>query len=371
MKPTPGKNPAKIAVCLVAMTVCLSWCLPLRLDARQKVTELPELLVESSKRHMLHVLAYVREYSTLTTYSDTVTLFREKMVDFMLAGKKKSGYRGWRVPRVIHSESYYRFTDSEGLDSVSDTSRHNFSWSDWMGLPPDTELPETLQNGMALTDTIFGKYSPLEIWNKENDLVSLEVNVLADSIGRRWAPNLKSFFKDENIEFEEFKMRINYSNVLGNSIMRRDLTDFSYRVDARGRGHSMFRFNRRDEDFFATTDGEMYIIDMEFITEKEAKKWGKGEYDPQQSEIIEPAEAPRLSEETLALIHRVRNVDKNLARLDQTPDRNLIRIERKRSWGGNALRYLKNITGISDANAKRKQNANWNKFLDSRKNGNK
>lgn len=56
-------------------------------DAKRSVTELPEVLVESPKRNMLHVMAYVREYSNLTTYSDTVILFREKMVDFMLPVK--------------------------------------------------------------------------------------------------------------------------------------------------------------------------------------------------------------------------------------------------------------------------------------------
>ena len=75
--------------------------------AKRSVTELPEVLVESRHRNMLHVLAYVREYSTLTTYRDTVFLFREKMVDFMLPANKKTGYRGWRIPRVIRSESYY------------------------------------------------------------------------------------------------------------------------------------------------------------------------------------------------------------------------------------------------------------------------
>ena len=50
----------------------------------ESIPELPEVLVETRARKVLHMLAYVREYSTLSTYSDTVTLFREKMVDFMI-----------------------------------------------------------------------------------------------------------------------------------------------------------------------------------------------------------------------------------------------------------------------------------------------
>lgn len=87
-------------------------------------TELPEVLVLSKNHKVLHMLAYVREYSTLTTYTDTVFLFREKMVDYMLPvfGAK---FEGWTKPRVLTSRSYYQFKDSRGLDSVSDVSNYH------------------------------------------------------------------------------------------------------------------------------------------------------------------------------------------------------------------------------------------------------
>lgn len=352
----------RIAMILVVMLLCVA-----RSDAKQKVTALPEVTVNTSKKIMVHILAYVREYSTLTTYTDTVMLFREKMVDFMLPVGSKVKYRGWRIPRVIRSESYFRFTDANGLDSVSDTSRHVFSWSDWMGLPPDTYLPESFQKGTSLTDTVFGKFSPTEIWHKQGDDVSLEVNVLADTLSRRWVPNLKSFFRDEDVEFENFKMKLHYSNVLDDRLLRRDLTKFTYTVDANGRGHCMFRFNRRDENYYATTEGEMYVLDLEYISEKEAKKWGRGDFDSSETDIIMPMDAPPLPEETLALIDRVQHIDKRMEIIKSAPDRNLIRIERKRNWGQSALRYLKNITGISDFNAERKHKKEYNKFRDAYK----
>ena len=52
---------------------------------QESFMELPEVVFESRQHRVLHLLAYVREYSTLTTYADTVTLFREKMVDYMLS----------------------------------------------------------------------------------------------------------------------------------------------------------------------------------------------------------------------------------------------------------------------------------------------
>lgn len=367
MRVTDSRNDA-IAICsrfAVLMAVGLLCFAPSY--AKQKVTELPEVTVSTSKKLMLHVLAYVREYSTLTTYTDTVTLFREKMVDFMLPIGSKVKYPGWKIPRVIKSESYFQFTDANGLDSVSDTSRHIFSWSDWMGLPPDAYLPKSFQKGTAVTDTVFGKFSPTEIWHRKGDDISLEVNVLADTLSRRWVPNLRPFFRDENVEFENFKMKLNYSNVLDKRLQRRDLMKFTYTVDAKGRGHSMFRFNRRDENYYATTEGEMYVLDLEYISEKEAKKWGKGEYDSTETEIIMPSDAPPLSDETLALIDRVQHIDKRFEIIRSAPDRNLLRIERKRNWGQNALRYIKNITGISDFNAERKRNKEYNKLRDAYK----
>lgn len=332
---------------------------------QRKVTALPEVLVESKQRNVLHVIAYVREYSMLTTYGDSVSLFREKLVDFMLPAGRKSKFKGWRIPRVIKSESYYRFTNADGLDSVSDVSSHHFSWSDWMGLPPDRlALPVALTNGMALSDTLFGKYSPIEIWEKNSDIVTVQVNVLADTVGRRWVPNLKFFFSDDKVEFEDLKLNLHYSNVLDGRLHQRDLDRLTYRLDANGRGYSMFRFNRREEPYFATTEGEVYVLEMEYISEREAKKWANRKYDDEEVEIIRAQDAPPLDDATLALIDRVEHIDKNLAKLNYVPDRSMMRMERHRSKGGEALRYLKNITGISDARAKKSRDNQWRKFRD-------
>ena len=59
---------------------------------REIAMDLPEVVVESRDHKVLHMLAYVREYSTLTTYTDTIFLFREKMVDYMMPQGKKSGF---------------------------------------------------------------------------------------------------------------------------------------------------------------------------------------------------------------------------------------------------------------------------------------
>ena len=41
-------------------------------------------------------------------------------------------------PRILTCKSYYRFTNRNGLDSVSSASHHHFSWSDWIGLASES-----------------------------------------------------------------------------------------------------------------------------------------------------------------------------------------------------------------------------------------
>ncbi|MEF2644464.1 MAG: hypothetical protein U0M50_10470, partial [Paramuribaculum sp.] len=119
-------------------------------------TDLPEVVVESKAHKVLHMLGYVREYSMLATYTDTVFLFREKTVDFMLTPDKNVKFKGWVNPRVLKSRSYYRFTDSNGLDSVSDESNYHFSWSDWVGVVTSPRMPQRLRMSDFSADTVMG-----------------------------------------------------------------------------------------------------------------------------------------------------------------------------------------------------------------------
>ena len=71
-------------------------------------------------------------------------------------------------------------------------------------------------------------------------------------------------------------------------------------MESRGRGRGMFQFNRHDQPFFVTTYAEVYILDKEFISVKEAKKWDKRNFS-EEIEILEPAETPELAPSILAL----------------------------------------------------------------------
>lgn len=330
----------------------------------EKVSELPEVIVKSSRQRLLHILAYVREYSTLATYTDTIFLFREKMVDYMLPSYNKIKFKGWTYPRVLTCKSYYRFTNNNGLDSVSDVGQHHFSWSDWIGMPPEVSIPLRIRNSQISADTLCGKYSPTEIWHKSNDQIRVDVDVLADTVSRKWVPSLANFFR-RGLDYEKFKVTFNYDNVMGDYISKLDLEGYSFSIESKGRGREMFRFNKIDEPFFVSTNADVYILDKEYITVKEAKEWDKRDFDVDEIGIYEPLEAPALSLSTLNLIERVNLLDKDKIRLDFLPDHRLMGSNSGRRnfrIGRRALFLLKQVTGITLYKSHKNFNNNWNSF---------
>lgn len=331
---------------------------------KESLTDLPELIVETRQHRLLHMLAYVREYSTLTTYTDTVFLFREKMVDYILPKEKKGRFKGWTRPRILKSESYYHFTDADGLDSVSDNCNHHFSWSDWVGVIPAFRLSPPLVNREAGADTVMGRYSPAEIWRKDGDRVTVDVNVLADTKARKWAPDMHTFFR-KGLDFDNFKVRFNYDNVLGDTISAENLTGYSFSIESNGRGHNMFRFNKSDESFFVSTYAEVYILDKEYISLKEAKKWERIKIDSDEIVILKPLEASELQPSIVELMSRVANVDSGQIRLDLPPDRSMISRNIGKanfSIGHRALTLLKDLTGITAFKAHKNRADKWKEF---------
>lgn len=331
---------------------------------RETFAELPEVVVESRRHKVLHMLAYVREYSTLSTYTDTVFLFREKMVDYMLVPDRNVRFKGWSSPRVLKCKSYYRFTNAHGLDSVSDKCSHHFSWSDWVGIADAPRLPMRLRREGYATDTIRGKYSPAELWMRNNDRVAVDVNVLADTASRKWVPNLSAFFRNR-LDFEKFRIRFNYGNVAGDSISPVDLTGYSFNIESNGRGHDMFMFHRVNEPFFVSTYAEVYILDREYITVKEARKWERRKVYADDIAIYEAADAPELQPSVQQLVDRVNSVDIDKVRTDIAPDTRLVsRKVVRQHFGQRVLQIFKTITGISHVRMNRNLEHHWRDFSD-------
>lgn len=331
------------------------------LTARTKVRNLPEFVVESNENKYLHVLAYVREYSTLSTYTDTIFMFREKMVDYMLPGAKSKATPAWSRPRILTSDSYYRFTDDYGLDSVSATSRHHFSWSDWIGIPSVTPLPFPLEK--LSSDTIRDHDVSLEIWRKDGDDVSVRVNAMQDSMRRKWIPDLSELFSGR-VEFYDVSVTFDYANVLRPYLSPLDLGGYRFHIESEGRGHDMFRFNHRTQKVQVSTDAEVYILDREYITKGEAKKWDNRKFDRDALPLLRSPYAPPLGEDILSLISRVENIDTTKVRVAAEVDPNIGYRSDVNNFkvGRRVLNTLKAMTGITMIKSHKNRRKKWKDF---------
>lgn len=284
-----------------------------------KATELPEFVVKQKKDLMLHLLGYVREYSTLSSYSDTLTLYRTKWVDYMIPVGSKRKYKGWHSPRVISSHSCYRFTDCHGLDSVSDRSPLHFSWGDWVGIVDAVPVPESL--AFMPVDTIKGRYQAGEIWNRDTTTYTVDVNPLAVESARRWIPQFDLFFSDHT-DFEQFKLSYEYRNVYDDILTPRDLSHMTYTLESRGRARNLFRFGKLGEPLYVNTRAEIYFVEKEYIIPSEARKWenltlAEGDWD----RVPLPADLPALDTQTAELVARVEAIDHVKVRSDIVIDK--------------------------------------------------
>ena len=69
------------------------------------------------------------------------------------------------------------------------------------------------------------------------------------------------------------------------------------------------------EKFYFTTKSDVYIIALEYMSAKDARKWESHNYEDEEVELFEPANAPPLDETTLQLIDRVGKVNKGQIRV--------------------------------------------------------
>jgi hypothetical protein len=212
---------------------------------------------------------------------------------------------------------------------------------------------------------VRGKYSPTEVWVKNGNHVMIDVDVLANTSSRKWVPNLAIFFKG-NVDFDRFKIKFNYDDVIDNYVSPINLTGYSYNIESNGRGRDMILFHRKETPFSVSTYAEVYFIDKEYITVKEARKWESNSFDNDNIEIFKPDELSELSPAILALIDRVDNINVDRVRLGLPINQNLAGLNnsnRNYKFGYRFLNLLKTLTGISQIRSNRKDKQKWNNFI--------
>ncbi len=291
------------------------------IEMTRTAIDLPELKVDSRKRPILHLTGYLREISSMSSSVDTVMLYREKWVDFMIPTGNEKRFKGWTDPRILKSKSYYKFTDAWGRDSVSDRINHHFSWSDWVSLPPRVNQPTAIVRNRQISDTIMGIYSPAELWRRDSVKIRVDVDVLADTLRGKWATRLNHrLWRD--LDFERLLLTFEYSDCDTFSVKPQNIDRMSCYIESMGRGHDMFRFKTRyDNTLYVTTYVDLIIADREYLTVKDAKRMEKDQLLAleEASLVLESEKMPRDSVIN-DLIARVNNINHDQRRLGMEID---------------------------------------------------
>ncbi|MDE6534403.1 MAG: hypothetical protein K2K82_00155 [Muribaculaceae bacterium] len=338
-------NFAAMMRCYIAIVMLVVALSTYAEPAHQKNIKLKEVTVNARSREVLHTLGYVREFSELTAGSDTVFLFREKWVDFMLPSISVKRFKGWNLPRILSSKSYYHFTNAEGLDSVSDRFSHHFSWADWMQIPGRIKLPQNVYNGNG-TDTIHGRYRPTEIWRRADDRIDLTVNVIADTTSRRWVPALNSFFQ-RGLDFERFDVRYLLKDISGDCLTPHNLDAMTVTIESNGRGRDLYKFNRPQVAYYVRTYAEMFVADREYISVRDAQKIEQNPFTESELQRLVPADVSDLDPAIISLIARVNAIDTLAVKTNLPVDQNigsldLIPLTRKQK----IVRRLRGMLGL-------------------------
>lgn len=305
--------------------------------------ELPEVVVRSKKHKYLHIVAYLREYSSLYNTTDTIFLFREKIVDFMLPTDKKVKGGGWTAPRLLGSRSYFHFTDGV-LDSVSDYFPVHFSLSDWIGLPKGFRLPEALKDTDRACDTVSCGRRPALVWRKEEDRVNLGIDVLADESNSALVPGLSRVLR-EHMDCENMVVDYRFDNVYADTILASNFSGMTFHIGPCDRGRSMRTVFHRDAPASSDTYAELYVSSREYMTGAEAARCSKKPPRRDELSFEPPEEAPELHPYILGLMARVNAIDHAEIRMKEKPDARLGGIEdltKKYTFVG----WLKSLIGL-------------------------
>lgn len=277
-----------------------------RIELQELDYDLPEIVIDTQSHNIVHLLGYMREYSTMSDSKDTVLLFSEKIVDFMVPQGKVKKFKGWKSPRILASRDYYRFTNSEGLDSVSDKFDDDFSWLGFMDiLSKKIKVPESIINEEVKLDTIQGKHGAQMIWRKVGESYFLDMDMLADKKDHKWSPAILKLF-GLTTEFIKLDSSYTFSDLQTGEVSTENIAQSSFCIEALCKG-KVFRWATGNKDPFRIRSYyEFFVTDREFLSVEDALEW-KDNPEARNISITPPPGIPPLEPYIIDLERRVTN----------------------------------------------------------------
>ena len=266
--------------------------------------ELEEVLIVPVKRNILKQTFYVREYFSMSSETDTVTLFTEHMADRFIPASKDAKFSGNSSLRILESHQYSHY-QLFGQDSISTDPETLFPSMVTIFEPVDKEIPtpksfKESENAAKLYEEP-GK-SGVSIIIKQNDQTfTISVDGLADTKEHKispWPLKLLGFTMEFNQVFVTQAYRVNDKGVY----QPKDLLEASFVMQADGRGKYLRKVLKSDKPIVIRSMVELYIVDRDYLSKEEAKEEYKNK--PTNVKFVIPSTVPPLNEATRRLVER-------------------------------------------------------------------
>lgn len=274
----------------------------------QQDYELPEIVIIPGSRPLLHLKGYMREITSVLSSSDSVTLFKESVVDFLVP-VEKTKVKGWNKARELASKTYVRMSNSSGLDSVSTSHEYEFMlWGNRKSLIPSaTKIPDKIKGTDVVCDTIMGKYYPKIIWWKNGDVTRWYGDALANEknhVTTPWALKLFGLTTD----ITEVSENDVFDTPDGDFIRPTDLRQVSITIDMLAKGKLFKKTFDSSSPVNVRTYMELYLTDREFLSEEEGKELKKDVPLIEPSEIMAPTNANPLHPAIIRTVERINSL---------------------------------------------------------------
>lgn len=284
-------------------------------ESRNKLTDdvkmipqnyvLPEIIITPGARPLLHLTGFMRETASVLCASDSVTLIKESIVDFLVP-VEKSKVKGWRNARELASKTYVRMTNNQGLDSVSD--RHQYEMmlmaTDFIAIPKSVETPESIKGKDFVCDTIAGKYSPKYVWMKNGAVTRCYKDGLADNKDHTMSPLLFKLF-GLTTDFKDMSVNYVFATSGSDVLKPTDLKQMSLSLNmiARGKMFKMALGNSTSMDVRSYV--ELYLTGREFLSDEEGKALKKNPPVVKEYDIVAPTDATPVLPSVRRIFERV------------------------------------------------------------------
>lgn len=270
--------------------------------------ELPELVISPGARPLLHLTGYMREVTSVLSSSDSVTIFKESVVDFLVP-VEKTKVKGWNKARELASKTYVRMSNSSGLDSVSTSHEYEFMlWGNRKSLIPSAaKIPDKIKGTEVTCDTVMGKYYPKIIWLKNGDVTRWYGDALANEknhVTSPWALKLFGLTTDVTEISENFVFETPDGDFIGPS----DLRQVSITIDMLAKGKLFKKTLDSSSPVNVRTYMELYLTDREFLSEEEGKSLKKEIPTIESSDILAPTNANPLHPAIMRTVERVNSL---------------------------------------------------------------